>query len=533
MLLGCLDRDVGSGLGAGGPVLPREQPLPDRGRGLVGVLGPRRGLHSRSVNPRSARRRSTPRSTPAGSWSTSEARLDRSSVAAMSASTTTSHAGLLRRAEALDAEHAAADRRADFEIPAGMVYLDGNSLGALPRAVGPAMADAVSRQWGQRLIRSWNESDWWAAPTRVGDRIGTLVGAAPGQVVVGDSTSVNLYKALVAAARMRPGRTVALTDPGSFPTDLYVMSAAARDAGLTVELVPPREAQDAVRRLGGRLAVAAYSSVDYRTGELWDLPAITRAAHEVGALACWDLCHSRRGGRCATRRRRRGPGGGLRLQVPQRWARRPGVHLCAARAPGVFRPPADRVERPRDAVRDGWHLSAGRGNRRARTGTPPVLGVLALEAALSVYDGLSLSDVRARSLSLTGFFVECLDALRDRPAGDDAARAGSARVAGVAATPRGVRRRAGADGARPPVRDRRLPRAGRGQARFRTALPVTRRCAGRGRAARGSVAGQGVRSARAPGPRYGDLTAAVPACAVLPSDRGLANTAQAGESYLE
>src|SRR6476469_7770636 len=151
---------------------------------------------------------------------------------------------LTSRAAALDAEHSSTDRRNAFRIPDGVIYLDGNSLGALSIAAAETAADVVARQWGEQLIRAWNESDWWGAPERVGDRIGALVGAAPGQVVVTDSTSVNLFKVYVAAARMRPGRTVVMTDPASFPTDLYVLDTAAQLAGLTVERVAPDEAAD-------------------------------------------------------------------------------------------------------------------------------------------------------------------------------------------------------------------------------------------------------------------------------------------------
>lgn len=314
------------------------------------------------------------------------------------------------RARDLDAEHAATDRRDAFVLPEGLIYLDGNSLGAMSVAARDAAADAVTRQWGEQLIRAWNDSGWWTAPERVGDRIAELVGAPAGSVVVGDSTTVSLYKAVHAAARMRPDRRVVLTDADSFPTDVHVTRGVCEQLGLTLELVSPA---DAVARLEGSndVALASYSHVDYRTGQLWDLAAITTAAHDAGALACWDLCHSAgvvevrlAVGRadfavgCGYKYLSGGPGAPAFIFVaPQHLAdfTNPILGWNGHATPFAMSPD---------------HVPA-EGITRARVGTPPVLGIAALEGALTAYDGLDVADVRRRSLSLTGFFVECLDGL--------------------------------------------------------------------------------------------------------------------------
>ncbi len=192
---------------------------------------------------------------------------------------------------ALDAADPLADRRGRFVLPEGVVYLDGNSLGALPRSAPARLAEVAEREWGHGLIRSWNAAGWIDLPARVGDKIGRLVGAAAGQVVVTDSTSVNLFKALAAAVRMRADRSVVLSDRDNFPTDLYMAQGLADLLGgrPTLRLVDRAEIPAAI---DGEVAVVMLAHVDYRSGAMHDLAAVTRAAHARGALVLWDLAHN-------------------------------------------------------------------------------------------------------------------------------------------------------------------------------------------------------------------------------------------------
>ncbi|MCX5196037.1 kynureninase [Streptomyces sp. NBC_00249] len=315
---------------------------------------------------------------------------------------------LAARAAQLDAEDGLGKLRERFTLPDGVVYLDGNSLGALPAAVPDAMSDVVRRQWGELLIRSWDESDWWTAPERIGDRIAPLVGAAPGQIAVGDSTSVNLFKALVGAARLAaPGRTRMLVDATTFPTDGYIAASAARMTGLEIVPVDP---SGAAERMTADTAVVLLNHVDYRTGRLHDLPALTRAAHAAGALVVWDLCHS---------------AGALPVGLDAH-----GVDLavgCTYKylngGPGApaYLYVAARHQDGFDSPLPGWNSHAepfamtpeyepARGAARARVGTPDILSMLALESALGVWEGVDVADVRAKSLALTDFFLECVAA---------------------------------------------------------------------------------------------------------------------------
>jgi kynureninase len=197
----------------------------------------------------------------------------------------------------LDARDPLAPLRDLFDLPEG-IYLDGNSLGALPRATAARVQEVVTREWGQDLIGSWNSAGWIDLPHRVGDKIARLVGAGPGEVVVADSTSVNVYKvlkaALAIAAEDAPGRTVIVSERTNFPTDLYIAASVAREHGCELVLIEPDE--EPVERLdalpAGSVAVLMLTHVNYRTGRMWDMSEVTAQAHERGVLTVWDLCHS-------------------------------------------------------------------------------------------------------------------------------------------------------------------------------------------------------------------------------------------------
>ena len=320
---------------------------------------------------------------------------------------------LTARAAALDAANPLRHCRDRFLLPEGKAYLDGNSLGALPAAVPAAVQDAVLRQWGSGLIGSWFAEDaaWWALPQRLGDRIGTLLGAAAGQTVVGDSTSVQIFNTLTAAARLRPDRPLLLTDAGHFPTDAYLADSVGEMLGLEVRRIAPDDLREALAGDGARTAVVAFPAVDFATGERWDVPGLTAAAHEAGALVVWDLCHA---------------AGALELELDA-WdvdfavgctykylsggPGAPAFAYAARRHHETMRQPLTGWTGHADpfAMRGTYEPAEGIG--RARIGTPTVLSMLALEAAIGAFDGVDMATLRAQSLSLTGFFIECCDAL--------------------------------------------------------------------------------------------------------------------------
>ncbi|MBA4177852.1 MAG: kynureninase [Leptothrix sp. (in: Bacteria)] len=317
---------------------------------------------------------------------------------------------------ALDAADPLAPLRDLFELPPGVIYLDGNSLGACPKATAARVQQVVAQEWGQGLIRSWNDAGWMGLPQRVGDKIARLVGAGPGELVVADSTSVNLFKvlsaalAVIAADADAPQRKVILSERSNFPTDLYIAESLARQQGLELMLA---EADELPGLLGERTAVLMLTHVNYRTGRMHDMAALTAAAHAAGALAIWDLAHSagavpvdlKRAGAdyavgCGYKYLNGGPGAPAFVWAHPRHVERfwqPLAGWIGHAAPFGFTP--------------GYRPAAG--IARFQCGTPAVLSLAALECgvdtvlaaeALSAGRG-AMAALRHKSLALTRLFA--------------------------------------------------------------------------------------------------------------------------------
>ncbi|MFE2911353.1 kynureninase [Kitasatospora indigofera] len=314
--------------------------------------------------------------------------------------------------EALDAADPLAGFRAEFTLPDKGVYLDGNSLGALPVRTAERVREVVEEEWGRELIRSWNDAGWFEQPYRLGGRIAPLVGAAAGEVVVCDTTSVNLFKVLAAALRLRPGRRTVLGDGAAFPTDLYIAEGVTGlVGGARSVLLPSTTAEELERHLDGDVAAVVLSHVDYRTGELLDMAAVTAQVRAAGALMIWDVCHSVGAlpvelGSCGAdfavgctyKYLNGGPGSPAFLYVAER-------HQAAAEQPlsgwfGHARP---------FAFEPGYAPTGGIG--RFLTSSPSLLGQAALGAALDVWERADLRAVRAKSLALTDLFISLVEPL--------------------------------------------------------------------------------------------------------------------------
>ena len=303
-----------------------------------------------------------------------------------------------------------------FDLPPGVIYLDGNSLGALPRAVPARVAQVVAQQWGQDLIKSWNSAGWFALPRRVGDRIAPLIGAGGGEVVATDTTSINLYKVLSAAlniaAQDAPGRRTIVSERSNFPTDLYIAEALCRERGCTLRLIEPHEV---AASLTPDVAVLMLTHVNYRTGAMHDMAAITAAAHAAGALVVWDLCHSAgavpvdlNGAQadfavgCGYKYLNGGPGAPAFVWVHPRHVARcwqPLAGWWGHAQPFAFTPdyqPAMDIT-------------------RYQCGTQPIVSLSALDCALDVFTAADqlggMAALRAKSLALTDLFIDAVEAL--------------------------------------------------------------------------------------------------------------------------
>ncbi|MCK2213910.1 aminotransferase class V-fold PLP-dependent enzyme [Actinomadura sp. ATCC 31491] len=320
------------------------------------------------------------------------------------------------RCLALDAADPLRAFREEFVLPEGVIYLVGNSLGALPRRAADRVRRAVEQEWGGQLVGGWNQAGWYDQPLALGDRIAPLIGAGPGEVVVGNSTSIAIYQAVAAALRLRPDRRVIVSDARNFPTDHYVVQGLAG-------LLGGYEIRDAAEGRFDDAAVVLLSEVDYRTGARADVPAVTARAHEAGALMVWDLCHSV---------------GAMPVDVSAADFAVGCTYKYLNAGPGA---PAFLYVSPRhhataENVLQGWHGHAApfafetgyrpaEGIRRFAVGTPHVLSSAALDAALEIWERVPMDLLRAKSMALTSLFVDLVGDLLELVSPADAEARGS------------------------------------------------------------------------------------------------------------
>ncbi|MCX8952990.1 kynureninase [Ruegeria sp. NA] len=299
--------------------------------------------------------------------------------------------------------------KAMFDLPEGVIYLDGNSLGPLPKTAASRVQNMLTEEWGQMLITGWNKAGWMGLPTGLGDRIGRLIGAEPGSVVTGDTLSIKVYQAVSSALELNPTRKVVLSDNGNFPSDLYMVDGLLRSLGSPYELrvVDPQDVADAITE---EVAVLMLTEVDYRTGRMHDMKALTELAHANGVVTVWDLAHS--AGAipvdlagcnadfavgCTYKYLNGGPGAPAFIYVAPRLADsvRPALSgWLGHEAPFAF----DLDYRP------------GLGIERMRVGTPPIIQMTALSAAMDIWDMADMADVRAKSIELTELFIRQVEA---------------------------------------------------------------------------------------------------------------------------
>jgi kynureninase len=310
-------------------------------------------------------------------------------------------------ARTLDASDPLAFARERFRLPEGVIYLDGNSLGALPKAAPAALAETAEGQWGEDLIASWNKHGWIDWPARIAAKLAPIVGARSDELLIADSTSVSLFKLLAAAMQARPERKRILTQQANFPTDLYVAQGLADMLGAELKSV---SAEQVLGSIDSDTAVVTLTHVDYRSASIHDMRAINDASHAAGALVVWDLSHG---------------AGAIELDLADS-----GCDLavgCGYKylngGPGspAFIYVAERLQRDLENPLQGWMGHAepfafieeyhpSDGILRFLTGTPSILAMAALEAGIDTFDGISMSDVAAKSRKLSQLFVEEVEA---------------------------------------------------------------------------------------------------------------------------
>lgn len=309
---------------------------------------------------------------------------------------------------ARDAADPLARHRDAFALPAGVIYLDGNSLGALPRATPARLAHVIEGEWGRDLIKSWNTAGWIDLPRQVGDKIARLIGARPGEVMVADSTSINLFKLLAAALRLAPDRRVILSQPDNFPTDLYMAQGIIDMLG-NRHVLRLEAAEDIAGAIDDDTAVVMLTQVDYRTGAVHDMAAMTAAAHARGALMLWDLAHS--AGAlpvelgacdadlavgCGYKYLNGGPGAPAFVYVAERHHARfvqPLSGWMGHASPFTF----EAVYRPAPGV------------ARALCGTPPILALAALDVGVDTVLAADMGALRGKSMALTDLFIRLVE----------------------------------------------------------------------------------------------------------------------------
>jgi len=313
----------------------------------------------------------------------------------------------LDEAKQLDAADPLAFARERFALPEGVIYLDGNSLGALPAATAARLREVVERQWGGDLIASWNAHGWIDWPTRIAAKLAPVIGAKPSELLIAESTSVCLFKLLAAAARARPGRSTILTQQGNFPTDLYVAQGLAALLGLTLKAVAPEQVLGAIDE---DTAVVTLTHVDYRSAAIHDMAALNAAAHAAGALTVWDLSHS--AGAIALDL----DGTGADLAVGCGYK-----YLNGGPGAPAFVYVAERLQDELEPPLQGWFGHAEpfafdddyrpvSGIRRFLTGTPSILALAALDCGFDTFAGIAMADIEAKARALSQTFIDEVEA---------------------------------------------------------------------------------------------------------------------------